>query len=126
MRFGATRALSDVDRPRLPVNRHDLSERLLILQRNVVANFDLHLLRGISIAIDDRSGGPALFAHDLSDAPREVETGDRGTLVDEVVLRHLDEPKEFPPGDVVFAPVIVEHVGEEPARLLSVVAVDPQ
>jgi len=53
MGFGALWTLSDVDRPRNPIDGKHLSEVLLVLELQIVTRIDLHLLRGIPIAVDD-------------------------------------------------------------------------
>jgi len=47
-----------------------------------------------------------------------LEAGERRQLVEQLVLRHLAQPEVLPPRCFFLAPMPVEHVGQQPDRLL--------
>src|SRR5690606_8937922 len=55
----------------------------------------------------------------LEDEPREASS-----LVEEFLGRHVVQPKELPPVDLVLASMPLEKLGENPLRLLSTVPLD--
>ena len=71
----------------------------------------LGLLRGKAVAVHGRLGRAAHGAH-------EPEARKSCPLLEEVFIRERREAEILPPDALLLAPVPVEDVGEDPARLL--------
>ena len=101
----------------------DLAERLLVLQPDVVRASISISCGWIPISIDHglrRLAG--LLADCGPDSLDELEAGDGRALVDRSSSASSQQSEVLPPARLVFAPMVVEHVGEQPPRLLLVVS----
>ena len=91
---------------------HHRAESILVQRVELVAQLDRTFLRGIVVLID---GSPFLGTHLRHPLP-ERESRQRGFLIEELLFRKLFHSEELPPFDLLFAPMPVQGVSEEPAR----------
>src|SRR6266404_2077577 len=59
-----------------------------------------------------------------ADAALEDESGDGGSFVEKVVVGKVAEPEMLPPNGLLFASMPIENIGQNPAGVLFVRAID--
>src|SRR5262245_34075827 len=120
MQLLAPAALLDVNSAIANVDRYDLAEVAIDGQRELqpVPFTDAGLLSREAVSIDDT-------APDRLTTPDVPQTRERRLLVEECLVGQLAEPEELPPHALFLSPVPVEHVREQPPRLLLVGALLP-
>ena len=120
MHVGHIRALLHVERARHAVVRVDLSPRRGAGHEQLAAA-DLHVLRGIAIAIHHRASGlPGRLVEHLAHARHQLQTREGLALVEQLLVGEVVQPIPLPVLRLVLAPMPAHQMREQPTRVLRV------
>src|SRR6266516_1694191 len=110
------------DRKCRPVHMGHSSKALIVRQLQLALAANLHLLDWIPITVDDRASWfPCPDVGHHTDPLDILQTSNGLWLIVQIFFWQIEQPEVLPPSSLVFAPMPVEEVGEQPAGVLLVV-----